>query len=255
MNEIFFEPKWIPQPQDNDSIWHYTNLDVYSSILQTKKLRFTSIEKWKSEQENTGEATFSPNFYKRNESQYSWLDSPAAELLEDRRIEMAKQIKKIEKQIFCSSWHINSSGSKSMWDGFSGSSEGIVIQTTYRNLKAKFKESICSFQLSDNLLSAMIGNVQYPDDNIADKESFIEKVNGNLDIFFLIYNPEFKHEKELRLLLYFNSLHPARNHYDLNINSLASLPKAIYCKTSAKNKLDKLHLEQNLLTPVKITTI
>lgn len=181
-------------PDDNSSIWRYMDFTKFVHLLQTNKLYFNRVDKFKDSHEGANS--------KFNKSEWAevykdWYEKDKLNNV-DAMFETTLQLSSnLRKQTYVNCWHVNNYESAAMWDLYVKSGEGIAIKSSYNKLKECFNGSI---------LPSIIGLVRYLD---YDTEWMSE---GN--IFFPIFHKRksFAHEQELRIIYHDNIKYP----YSLN---------------------------------------
>jgi hypothetical protein len=177
-----------PPPDDNASIWRYTDLAKLVFLLHTKSLHFTRLDCFEDRFEGALPKRYveglreardedrakHPELWKTLES-FGQVTTSATQAYQESRPRTA---------VNC--WHQNEYESAAMWSQYVRSSDGVAIRSTYRRL-------INAFDAEDDSLLILIGMVQYIDyDN-----DVIENFNNAL-LPVLHKRASFRHEHELR---------------------------------------------------------
>jgi hypothetical protein len=122
---------------DDTKIWRYIDFSKFISLLETKKLYFSVIEKVKDKSEGLPtQADF-----KRLKSDCSYWETEGKEWADaytDIQINVTKKRQLLKKLIYVNCWRVDKSESPRAWKEYLESGKGVAIQTTY----GQFIESI-----------------------------------------------------------------------------------------------------------------
>ncbi len=186
---VFKEHIAFEAPESEDTkIWRYINFTKYVSMLDTNSLHFTRIDRLEDKFEGAVPSTYylsermkeflkkrDPKKYQRLALQGKFQANKLLTIGEARR-----------KWAFVNCWHMSNNDSVAMWKLYSNTTEGVAIQTTYRNLREAFNK--CKF-------TVWIGMVKYIDYTKGAMST------GNSNHRFVCKRTAFDYEKELRAVI------------------------------------------------------
>lgn len=120
----------------NDTvIWRYMNLTKFMSLIYSKSLWFTSIERL--QQDDPYEGTFTPiEQYLNNATIY------ASDRERRYAHEKNKEREKLNASTFVNCWHIHTIEKAPLWKIYAPNGEGVVIESTYGELTDVLQNSI-----------------------------------------------------------------------------------------------------------------
>jgi len=156
-------------PDDSERIWRYMGFSKFVSLLATRALYFSRIDKFEDRLEGV-----LPNNVR---CQYG--DS------------MNRWFEQNKNRIFVSCWHLNSVESVLMWKAYSGGEPIVAIESTVGRMKQSLEP------LSD---AYVLGNVQYLN---FDKDAFPRQNAGTINVVVQAYHKRkfFESEREFRVIM------------------------------------------------------
>lgn len=164
----------FPQPNRDIKVWRYMSLAKLISLIETKSLYLTRIDRFADPYEGTLTARTAAgiDMFLKN------FGSP------NGFAELRKIFQESRKETFVSCWHANDHESEAMWRLYCGSGSGVAIQTTY----SKLVRSI------EHQYDVHIGLVRYID--------YEEGIFPDANTFSPIMHKRtsFSHEHEVRLV-------------------------------------------------------
>lgn len=178
----------INPPNDEDTLWRYTNFEKFVNLLDTESLFFTRADKFEDPYEG-----FIPQSIIDAYKQY--LNSITTENMVEKII---RENEASRKYVMCNCWHQNVVESMAMWEKYHMRDSGVAIKTTMQ----KIKNSLTSKH------AIYIGNIEYIYDNMNDDQymqNFLQ--SETLLAKKLTYFPyfrkrkEYEHEQEVRLIV------------------------------------------------------
>lgn len=175
----FKENSNFDTPEDNTTIWHFTNFPEFCSILTGNSLFFTRADCFMDPWEGTWPKHYhDPNFWADKISD----DGKIAKLLDFFNDSFERR-----KNYAVSCWHINQNESEPFWKLYSNQIFGIAL-----------KSSVGSFKraLDDANYNVAIGKVEYIDFNKLNPDEHLDR--KGLQAPLLYKRDVFKHEKEVR---------------------------------------------------------
>jgi hypothetical protein len=162
---------YLDDPPDNAVVWRYMNLEKLLSILIDRALFFASASTLRKDDQHEGQPT------------QSEIDALGVDLDTARELERRLH-KPTEQLLFFNCWHMNDSESDAMWKVYVNGIGGVAIRSTVARLKGCFEDSPKDIS---------IGRISY-DNNDNHYEHALRR--------FMRKKPAFKHEQEVRLVLY-----------------------------------------------------
>ena len=151
------EEKALDEPAGSDKLWRYMDLAKFISLLSTRKLYFTSIDRFTDifegaycNIENRKEVLdFNRKLYRQNkylklsqnsgvmiEMSNDLLTDSDEKILQVMNELMERTGRMIRRSTYVSCWHHNEIESDAMWKLYSGrEKDGIAIQTNYSDFK------------------------------------------------------------------------------------------------------------------------
>lgn len=123
------------EPSGDSILWQYMGLAKFSSIILLGKLFFASINELR--RVDPYEGIFIDEdlrLFLTNES-LKKFDDDIYGRLKGTIINLSSYIEKISRDVFANCWHMGKHESPAMWKLYSLQEQGIVIKTTYENLK------------------------------------------------------------------------------------------------------------------------
>jgi hypothetical protein len=182
---IVEDPLYIA-PTDNDprKLWRYMDFTKFASLLGTKQLFFTRLDKFR----DTFEGSYPINNF--NGVPITNLDDGSTSLAEGQTLDSINEmtslyVEKLKTVAAVSCWHLNDYESAAMWDLYLKSNEGVAIQSSYESIINGFKDT-------EGVLTA--GKVEYID---FEKGKIPVENMGNSMMF---KRKSFEHEKEFRIV-------------------------------------------------------
>lgn len=182
------------QPNEEDIIWRYINLEKFESLLIKKSLFFCRADKFSDPFEGSiprKESEFRIQDQKRISNFYGTkFNSADAE----KNIEgLSSFHKKFRKTATVNCWHINNFESDGMWQLYLKSNEGVAIKTTVAKLIKSFENTF------EDVFVSKVRYIDYDNDIwYNEKEYPCQFYNFLTPIIHK--RKEFMHERELRLL-------------------------------------------------------
>ncbi len=185
---MYEELEGINPPNDEDTLWRYTNFEKFVNLLVTESLFFTRADKFEDPYEG-----FIPQ---------SIIDAYKHSLTRVAPEEFVEAIMKrnedSRKYVMCNCWHQNIVESMAMWEKYYMRNSGVAIKTTMQ----KMKNSLT------NTHSIYIGKIEYIYDNTDDNQYMQNFLNSEIPLAKkLTYFPyfqkrkEYEHEQEVRLVV------------------------------------------------------
>ncbi len=185
---MYEELDGINPPDDEDTLWRYTNFEVFVNLLDTESLFFTRADKFEDPYEG-----FIPQSIMDAYIQY--FNSITTENMVEKII---RENEASRKYVMCNCWHKNVVESMAMWEKYHMRNSGVAIKTTMQNMKNSL--------LSE--YSIYIGKIEYIYENSDDKQHMQNFLQSNIPLAKkLTYFPyfrkrkEYEHEQEVRLIV------------------------------------------------------
>jgi len=211
-------PVFIPPNVKTAKIWRFMDLAKYLSVLDRASLYFSRIDKLANFDPFEGFLA-KPNvifeYSSFEDLPEEWRESTGINTQEifnlvKKALKKRRSILDYHREItFVSSWYLNEHESAAMWKLYLSNNAGIAIQSTYQRLIDSLK-TYTDFEVH-------IGRIKYID---YEKEAIPD---GNLLSPFLYKRRSYKHEDELRALIWTpqhgknDILDPSKNKYkDIN---------------------------------------
>lgn len=177
-------------PNTNYKIVRYLDLVKFISLIQTKKLYFSRLDKFEDQYEGTVPELTLQDYkdWYTNFTQNRLLDiitTSVEEHVEQALIDQKNVGEKYKKLVCVSCWNKYESESYALWKIYSDLSKGIMITTSIEKMKMAFEHTKEQIQLSE---------VKYLDYK-KDKMKL-----GNLNYPIIHKNIHYDYEKEIRLI-------------------------------------------------------
>ncbi len=183
VTKVFKDHPYFRYPPIQTKIWRYMDFSKFVSLIDTKSLHFSVIEKL----EDKFEGSITQADFEREMSNLNSLVSFAPDFADvsvqvyDNHSDMRKLFRRL---IYVNCWCMNEHESQAMWKLYVRSRKGVAIQTTFKRLSESFSE--CRE-------SVYIGEINY--------SPFTSKPNGHFIRPFLHKLPSFEYEHELRAVV------------------------------------------------------
>ncbi|MDE0088741.1 MAG: DUF2971 domain-containing protein [Candidatus Poribacteria bacterium] len=185
---MYEELDGINPPNDEDTLWRYTNFEKFVNLLDTEALFFTRADKFEDPYEG-----FIPQ---------SIIDAYKQSLKRVAPEEFVEAIMRrnedSRKYVMCNCWHQNVVESMAMWEKYHMRNSGVAIKTTMQ----KMKNSLTSTH------SIYVGKIEYIYDNTDDDRYMQNFLQSEIPLAKkLTYFPyfqkrkEYEHEQEVRLIV------------------------------------------------------
>lgn len=214
---MYKEHPVFEKPEDlNSRIWRYMDFTKFISLLEYSSLYFSRIDKL----DDAYEGSYPKLNSKLKSATWSFIDE---DKFKGHLEGITRYRKSSSKFHFVNSWHLNNYESAGMWKLYLKSNEGIAIQSTFGRLKNGLK---------DKEHNIFIGKIKY-----IDYETGMIPKEGNVLTPFIYKRKSFKHEQELRALIW--KLPIINNGIDF---SGKSNPDGLYIKVDLDTLLEKVYL-------------
>ena len=173
---------WLtfPPKDENAKIWRYMNLSKFISILETKALFFSSIEKLTEIDSHEGSITV------KDKEKWDSLTSYLKEIhppYEDPAKKRLESLNRNKSLVFANCWCMSDCDSDLMWHRYTANGWGLAIQSTVKRLKESLSAEY----------KPLISEVEYSDKYSGIDDHFIRP--------FLRKRPQFKDEHEIRAFI------------------------------------------------------
>lgn len=179
-------------PSPRTQVWRHISLYQLLSLLEQKSVWFSGLSKLEDKFE--GSYTLRDSRRLEQLSAFSRLTPGAPARI--KRDSVARLLKEIRERVYVSCWYVGTDESAALWRRTVRGGESVAIQTSYRDLELAFGRQ---------LFAGSVRYIDYQSRRIPD---------GSVLNPFFCKRPIFKHENELRLLLYLpNEVTTANGHY------------------------------------------
>jgi len=148
---VITDEPWLTLPPDHTIIWRYFEACKFKSLMEQKALWFTRGDRFDDDFEGTLPKLDEAQIHTRVLETFGG-DLQGAAVFERWRRQHRNCLR---NNTLVSCWHINDTESRSMWDGYVKSGEGVAVRTTVRRL-------LDSFPPADPRLIC-VGEVMYVD--------------------------------------------------------------------------------------------
>ena len=167
------------QPDDDSQLWRYMDFTKFVSMLDTKTLFFSRLDKLEDKYEGT-----------LSKPTLAWVERSLESQPAERKANWSKMLevyKSFKAHMFVNCWHINEHESAAMWDLYLKSDEGVAVRTTFKRIKESL--SSCPYSVDAS-------KVRY-----VDYETELIPVGGDTSIYYPVVHKRksYEHENELRL--------------------------------------------------------
>ena len=186
---MYKELEGITSPGDDNTLWRYMSFEKFVSILATRSLFFTRVDKFN----DPFEGAIPPLMTYMYELIINHAEDTEKAGLESE----VKTMENWRKYVMCNCWHQNQEESMAMWEKYQMRNSGIAIKTTMQNLKKS---------LSDEL-DVFIGQIRYSSPETYETKYIFDYLSANLSDGNSIYFPyfykrkAFEYEHEVRLII------------------------------------------------------
>jgi hypothetical protein len=180
---LFKQHPYFRNPSNQTKVWRYVDFTKFVSLLDTKSLYFSLIDKL----EDKFEGSITQADFEREISNLNSLMNFAPDFadvsleIHNEHSDMRRLFRKI---VYVNCWHMNEHESQAMWKLYVKTRKGIAIQTTFKRLSESFSESE---------ESVYIGEINYSPTTSKPNSHFIRP--------FLHKLPSFEYEHELRAVI------------------------------------------------------
>lgn len=203
----------FPQPiNTNVKLWRYMNLSKFISLLDTKALYLSRLDRLSDLYEgSTTVATINEirSFLK------NIMSDAEPEVIERAVKFLDNSFRDNRSKHYISCWHMNCDESEAMWRLYGGSNrEGIVIQSTYSKL-------IESIEQQDEVYIGVVNYIDHQNYSFKTANSFLPVMHKGTF---------YAHENEVRLVKYFNP----------SSEKLDSQPEKLLIPWDAAQYIDKI---------------
>ncbi|MBB2494133.1 DUF2971 domain-containing protein [Aquipseudomonas ullengensis] len=164
----------FPQPERDVKVWRYMSLAKLISLLETKSLYLTRVDKFSDPYEGTLTARTAAG-----------IEAHLKQLGSSNGFEELREIfKKSRMETFASCWHANDHESEAMWRLYCGSASGVAVQTTYSKL-------VNSIEHQYDVHIGLVRYIDYTEGMFPDANTFSPCMHKRAS---------FSHEHEVRLV-------------------------------------------------------
>lgn len=171
----------FPQPKRDVKVWRYMSLAKFISLLETKSLYLTRVDRFADPYEGTLTARTAAG-----------IDAHLKQMGSSNGFEELREMyQKSRKETFVSCWHANDHESEAMWRLYCGSASGVAIQTTYSKLASSIEHQY-------DVHIGLVRYIDYSEGMFPDANTFSP---------FMHKRTSFSHEHEVRLVK-FSALPP-----------------------------------------------
>ncbi len=185
-----------------EKIWRFMDFTKFVSMLHTKSLFFARSDMFKDQFEGSYPKSFfdheedkRKDFEKTDYFTFDPFDSDRKKY--NQSIPYSETRKKLREYVVINCWHCSDHESAAMWELYLSTNEGVTIQSHVMELTNCFDEAMKS-SLENNYLSTIVP-VEYIDFQKDNPE-----INGISA--FALKRKSFEHEKEVRAIIWRNSL-------------------------------------------------
>ena len=217
-------------PAGETKIWRYMDLSKFISILESKALYFSRIDKlgdpYESAIPKLNIEKFRKELVKQRERFVAHLTDATPESEKTLAIERFDRLlaghepeqffRELQSSFYVNCWHMNDCESAAMWNSYLKSDEGIAIQTSVDNLTNSFKHEI---------EGGYIGVVKYVNYDTYKIESAMLRLQPIA--LSLHKRLSFKHEQELRAIIMRYSYTDYREDLDAKKNDCPGIPVSV----------------------------
>ena len=192
---MYKELEGITPPGDDATLWRYMSLEKFVSILATRNLFFTRVDRFEDPFEG-----FRPPLMKYTHE----LAINQAENTEKTGFESAiKALENWRKYVMCNCWHQGQQESMAMWEKYQMRNSGIAIKTTMENLKKSLLDEPDVFigQIKYNPVEAY--EINYMFDYLSGYVHVKDSSDTNTPFYFPYFykRKAFEYEQEVRLII------------------------------------------------------
>lgn len=227
---IEFHPNQIALDKDA-TIWRYTDLNKYLSLLERSSLFFCRADKFSDPFEGSilkREAEYRINEARKNAD---FFGRPFDEEKAKSNIAGLTSLhKRFKRGIIINCWHINNNESDAMWRLYLKNNEGVAIQSTAARIRDAFEKVEEKIELSK------IKYLDYEKDIWYHPKEY-PHMKYSLIIPFMHKRLEFIHEQEYRI---YHEIQEAIDNEDYWENQENHMGKFI--KVDLKNLVEKVYL-------------
>jgi len=170
----------LKQPEDgNVKIWRYMNFTKFLSLLDTRSLHFSRVDRF----DDPFEGSYPKKNISSRETEFKSLSNFQQESAKESSREIMMEWR---KYVAVNCWHENEYESAAMWNLYLKSEEGIAIQSTFNSLSKSIIDE-------EDILIGRVNYIDYENEYI-DPESIIEP--------YIHKRKSFVHEREIRALVF-----------------------------------------------------
>ncbi|HEY7311925.1 MAG TPA: hypothetical protein VH643_21355 [Gemmataceae bacterium] len=171
--------KKLWQPDDDGRLWRYMDFTKFVSMLDTKALFFSRLDKLEDKYEGT-----------LSKPTLAWVERSLGSQPTEQKAKWSQTLevyKSFKAHMFVNCWHINEHESTAMWDLYLKSDEGVAVRSTFKRIKDSL--SSCPYSIDAS-------KVRY-----VDYETELIPVGGDTSIYYPVVHKRksYQHENELRL--------------------------------------------------------
>ena len=188
---MYEELDGINPPNDEDTLWRYTNFEVFVNLLDTEALYFTRADKF----EDPYEGFIPQSIMDAYKQSLMSLMGVTSEVFVEA---IMKKHEASRKYVMCNCWHQNVVESMAMWEKYNMRNSGVAIKINME----KMKNSLT------NEYSIYIGKIEYIYGNTNDDQYMQNFLQSEIPLAKkLTYFPyfqkrkEYEHEQEVRLIV------------------------------------------------------
>ena len=172
-------------PDENVVLWRYLDFTKFISLLETSSLYFTRSDNFS----DIFEGTYNKRSFDMFNTDYLKTCRDlgiSKELAESTLLDIKKSNSHMRRYVAINCWHMNESESAAMWQLYLKSNEGIVIKSSFGNLKKAIEGS------SEHIMLGEVSYLDYSNDIIP---------YDNVLTPFMCKRKSFEHERELRAII------------------------------------------------------
>jgi hypothetical protein len=205
----FYEHSDLSPLKDDLHIWRYLTFAKFVSLISSGTLYCARPDKFGDSWEGVPQQAILDTLAEHFQKTIQWTKEQTCHFFRN----------KIIPRRFVSCWHLNENESAAMWRLYGKNEEAIAVKTTVGRLKESLRHEPRNF---------IIGQVAYG--NHREWQLPPDIKDGPVDKWtapFLFKRSSFEHEKEVRLIIAFNSMEDVEAEYKANVN-ISKLIENIY---------------------------
>ncbi|MCI0708028.1 MAG: hypothetical protein L0Y80_11160 [Ignavibacteriae bacterium] len=202
----------------HQQVWRYLNLAKFLHLIQTSKLYFARVDRLGDPFEGSISQLTKEHRIKIAEELKSKGVGSASEIPD----KLSFILKTALKEIYVNCWHMNSTESAAMWNLYTTDSNSIAIQSIFHKLTESLEKAIF------DVFAGVINYVDY---------DLVRIPEENLFFPFLHKRLSFRHEEELRAIIWLNETERKKNGLDRE-----TLPEGLNIEVNLNKLIEKIYI-------------